>query len=220
MVISFSPSCTCSRLVRARFPSARFFPADPLLFYPLADPSRKCALRSLRDCFEKLLAPFSRVLSVGLSLGSLALRSFRLSPAFFTTTASADFCAALTSQSSPSKVFNVSTRIAGLYLLPLSVTVGFRWLLAHSSPASGLSARSSSCDRVFANASFSSVPRGSVPCLSLRLFVTASGQFLSFDYIEPMSGTLAWHEVPGTAPPEKDRPVGDGVIRQVCAPLG
>ena len=73
-------------------PLGRFLQADPLLYSPLPELSRKCALGSLLDCFGKLLAPLSRVLPAGLSLGSLALRSFRLSPAFFTTTASADFC--------------------------------------------------------------------------------------------------------------------------------
>jgi hypothetical protein len=30
---------------------------------------------------------------------------------------------------------------------------------------------------------------------------------------------VAWHEVPGTAPPLKSRPVGYGMIVQVCAPI-
>jgi hypothetical protein len=30
---------------------------------------------------------------------------------------------------------------------------------------------------------------------------------------------VAWHEVPGTAPPQKSRPVGYGLIVQVCAPI-
>jgi hypothetical protein len=38
-------------------PVARFLQADPLLYSPRADLSRKCALRSLLDCFGKLLAP-------------------------------------------------------------------------------------------------------------------------------------------------------------------
>src|ERR1700761_9390973 len=38
-------------------PIARFLQADPLLYSPLADLSRKCALGSLLDCFGKLLAP-------------------------------------------------------------------------------------------------------------------------------------------------------------------
>jgi len=63
---------------------------------------------------------------VGLSLGSSALRSCRLSPAFFATMASADSCPALTVQVSPSKVFKLSTRFVRLYLLLLSVTLGFR----------------------------------------------------------------------------------------------
>jgi len=39
---------------------------------------------------------------------------------------SADCCAALAAQLSPSKVLKLSTRLARLYLLRLSVTVGFR----------------------------------------------------------------------------------------------
>jgi len=46
-----------SRLVRARFPSRGSFKQSPLLYSPLADLSRKCALGSLLDCFGKLLAP-------------------------------------------------------------------------------------------------------------------------------------------------------------------
>ena len=30
---------------------------------------------------------------------------------------------------------------------------------------------------------------------------------------------VAWHEVPGTAPPQKNRPVGPGMIRAGCAPI-
>jgi hypothetical protein len=30
---------------------------------------------------------------------------------------------------------------------------------------------------------------------------------------------VARHEVPGTAPPQKSRPVGYGMILQVCAPI-
>ena len=30
---------------------------------------------------------------------------------------------------------------------------------------------------------------------------------------------VAWHEVPGTAPPQKSRPVGHGLIRAGCAHL-
>jgi len=106
-------------------PIARFLQADPLLYSPLATclvVRSSLAPRRFRETSRSA----SRVRSAGLSLGSLALRSFRLSPAFLTTTASADFCRALTPQISPSKVFNVSTRVVGLYLLRLSVTVGFR----------------------------------------------------------------------------------------------
>ena len=61
-----------------------------------------------------------------LSLGSLALRSFRLSTALFTTTASADSSDALALEASPGKVHELSTRAVRLYLMCLSVAVGFR----------------------------------------------------------------------------------------------
>ena len=58
-----------------------------------------------------------------LVLQPFALPSF---PGFFATTASADFSSALTSKISPSKVLKFSARAAKLYLMRLSVTVGFR----------------------------------------------------------------------------------------------
>jgi len=47
-------------------------------------------------------------------------------PGFLTTTASADFSAALASEISPGKVPKLSARAAKLYQVRLSVTVGFR----------------------------------------------------------------------------------------------
>ena len=46
--------------------------------------------------------------------------------AFLATMASADFCPPLSGQISPGKVHGLSGRAAGLYLMRLSVTVGFR----------------------------------------------------------------------------------------------
>jgi hypothetical protein len=55
--------------------------------------------------------------TVGLSLGSSALRSAGLSPSFFATTASADFSTVLAAEISPSKALNLSGRAAELYLM-------------------------------------------------------------------------------------------------------
>lgn len=57
---------------------------------------------------------------------SSALRSFRLSAALFTTTASADFSGTLAPETSPGKVREHSASAARLYPMWLSVTVGFR----------------------------------------------------------------------------------------------
>jgi len=47
-------------------------------------------------------------------------------PSFFATTASADFSQTLIREISPGKVLKLSARAAKLYLMRLSVTVGFR----------------------------------------------------------------------------------------------
>ena len=47
-------------------------------------------------------------------------------PSFFATTASADFSITLMLEISPGKVLKLSARAAKLYLMRLSVTVGFR----------------------------------------------------------------------------------------------
>jgi hypothetical protein len=61
------------------------------------------------------------------SLGSSALRSFRVSTALFTTTASADSSADLSAEISPGKVHeHFGLRAVRLYLMRLSVTLGFR----------------------------------------------------------------------------------------------
>ena len=58
-----------------------------------------------------------------LVLPPFALPSFQ---GFFATKASADFFKALASKISPGKVLKLSARAAKLYLMRLSVTVGFR----------------------------------------------------------------------------------------------
>ena len=61
-----------------------------------------------------------------LSLGSSALRSSHVSTGVLTTMASADSCRSLNQQASPGKVHELSARAARLYLMRLSVTLGFR----------------------------------------------------------------------------------------------
>lgn len=58
----------------------------------------------------------------------LVLRPFALAcfQAFFAYTASADFSATLIAEISPGKVLKLFARAAKLYLMRLSVTVGFR----------------------------------------------------------------------------------------------
>lgn len=70
----------------------------------------------------------TRMVGQWLSLGSSALRSFRVSTDLFTTTASADFSTALAAEISPGKVHehSLGSRAARLYLMRLSVTFGFR----------------------------------------------------------------------------------------------
>ena len=61
------------------------------------------------------------------SIGSSTLRSFRVSTALFTTTASADSSADLSAEISPGKVHeHFGLRAVRLYLMRLSVTLGFR----------------------------------------------------------------------------------------------
>src|SRR6202040_4086473 len=79
-------------LVRACFPSLGSFKQVHCFTLPSRPVSEVCSWLAPRLFRENFSLRFSRVLSAGLSLGSSALRSFRLSPAFFTTTASADFC--------------------------------------------------------------------------------------------------------------------------------
>ena len=60
------------------------------------------------------------------SRDSSFLRSARLSASLFTTTNYADFSPTLMREISPGKVHVLSTRAVKLYLMRLSVTVGFR----------------------------------------------------------------------------------------------
>ena len=60
------------------------------------------------------------------SRDSSSLRSTRLSAGIFTTTDFADFSHTLMDEISPGKVHVLSTRAVKLYLMRLSVTVGFR----------------------------------------------------------------------------------------------
>jgi hypothetical protein len=61
-----------------------------------------------------------------LSLGSSALCSSCVSTGVLTTMASADSYTPLSMQASPGKVHELSARAARLYLIRLSVTLGFR----------------------------------------------------------------------------------------------
>jgi hypothetical protein len=99
-------------------PLGRFLLAGPLLYSPLPELSRKCALGSLLDCFGKLLAPllpeFFQLVCL-LVLWPFAPSGFhRLSSLLRPLLTPAR---ALARQISPSKVSNVSTRVVGLYLL-------------------------------------------------------------------------------------------------------
>src|ERR1700730_1691967 len=51
---------------------------------------------------------------------------------------------------------------------------------------------------------------------------TTSQRYSSFEMSGRDGAIVAWHEVPGKAPPQKSRPVGYGMIRafvQVCPPM-
>src|SRR5690606_19031143 len=82
----------------------------------------------------------------------------RVSPGFFTTTASADSCRALARQASPGKARELSTRAVRLYPMRLSVTVGFCVSQHAHRPHRGLAACSCSYGRVFASSFFRAEP--------------------------------------------------------------
>lgn len=84
---------------------------------------RSCNALSVSSTY----APFiGKTVGRLLSLGSSALRSSHVSKGVFTTMASADSCRSLNQQASPGKVHELSARAARLYLVRLSVTLGFR----------------------------------------------------------------------------------------------
>jgi hypothetical protein len=105
----------------------------------------------------------------------------QLSPTLFTTMASADSCPALTVQVSPSKVFKLSNRFVRLYLLLLSVTLGFRVCLhTHCQQAASLPIRVPTTVSLLI-ASFGPLTSRSLALLFATVAVSASDQFLSFD---------------------------------------
>src|ERR1700745_1784630 len=112
-------------LARARFPSLGSFKQIHCFTLPSRPVSEVCSWLAPRLFRETSRSAFPEFFQLVCLVVLWPFRSFRLSPAFFTTTASADFCRALARQISPSKVSTVSTRVVGLYLLRLSVTVGF-----------------------------------------------------------------------------------------------
>jgi hypothetical protein len=95
--------------------------------------------------------------------------------------ASADSCTALIVQVSPSEVFKLSTRFVRLYLLLLSVTLGFRVCLhTHRQQAASLPVRVPTTVSLLI-ASFGSLTSRPMALLFTTVAVTASDQFLSFD---------------------------------------
>ena len=108
-------------------------------------------------------------------------------PAFFATTASADFSSALTEEISPGKVQNLSPRAAWLYLMRLD---DFWASLFRASlpPAPGLTASSCSCGREFA-CRFFRLHLAATPCGSATVAVIGSDWLLSSNKILPMLGT-------------------------------
>ena len=89
---------------------------------------------------------------------------------------------ALARQTSPSKVSSVSTRVVGLYLLRLSVTVGFR-IPEHTlrPQAASLPLRVPTIVSLLLLLSAQGLAAWAL--LFATVAVTASDQFLSFDYI-------------------------------------
>jgi hypothetical protein len=128
------------------------------------------------------------------SLGSSALRSFRVSTALFTTTASADSSADLSAEISPGKVHeHFGLRAVRLYLMRLSVTLGFR-VVSHAyrpHPAS-LPVRVPTVV-VLATAFFRAEFLAEPALAFTTVAVTASGHFFLFhffsDLFMPMLGT-------------------------------
>mgnify|MGYP000857390572 FL=1 len=89
--------------------------------FPRFDGRGRCHVESYRTT-SRFLAKTARM-ACFVVLQPFASRPFRR---FLATTASADSSQALTREVSPGKVPRLSARIARLYLIRLSVTVGFR----------------------------------------------------------------------------------------------
>ena len=178
--------------MRARFPSLGSFKQIHCFTLPRLAVSEVCswlAPRLFRGLFS---LRFSRVLSVAwffLVFWPFAPSGFhRLSSLLRPLLTSAR---TLARQISPEGVqcFDPCRRA-----LPLAA-FGDGWiscLLAHSSPASGLSARRAPPTIVsLLIASFSSVPRGPAPCFSLRLLSRLPVNSFHLTTLNPMSGTLS-----------------------------
>jgi hypothetical protein len=138
------------------------------------------------------LSASGAVLPLALLLVSSALRSLRLSPAFFATMASADSLPALTGKVSPGKVTGLSAHAAGLYPPRFFDSLRTSRSLARSSPVAGLSVRSSSCGRAFAFRCFH--PDGGT-CGSATVVAIDPDELLSFHKSSPMLGTLGRHNM-------------------------
>lgn len=131
-------------------------------------PAPEAAVVAAPGCFAGLPAtPY------GSSIDRLLLVLRPFAPAAFTafiaTTASADSSPALTGEVSPGKVHELSARAVRLYLMRLSVTVGFRVGSHAHRPHCGLTAGSCSYGRAFATDFFQLNPSRFPPCPSLRL---------------------------------------------------
>src|ERR1700736_3516946 len=124
-------------------------------------------------------APFSRLrasISLRGGVGRVCPIAATLSDA---TMASADSCPALTVQVSPSKVFKLSTRFVRLYLLLLSLTLGFRVCLhTPRQQAASLPVRVPTTVSLLI-ASFGALTSRPLALLFATVAVTASDQFLS-----------------------------------------
>jgi hypothetical protein len=101
--------------------------------------------------------------------------------------ASADFSAALTPETSPGKVRNLSPRAAWLYLMRLD-DLWASLFKASSPPAPGLSASSCSYGRGFAYRFFQ-LRLAATPCGSATVAVIGSDWLLSSNKTSPMLGT-------------------------------
>jgi hypothetical protein len=155
-----------------------------------------CSAACDRSCRPTDVCPlllYLGALSIALFLVSSALRSLRLSPAFFATMASADSLPALTGKVSPGKVTGLSAHAAGLYPPRFFDSLRTSRSLARSSPVAGLSVRSSSCGRAFAFRCFH--PDGGT-CGSATVVAIDPDELLSFHKSSPMLGTREGSKAP------------------------